>query len=54
MMVCMNQHTYCNLCLKDLWKKGYKKCPLDQIEYDISSIQKNRIVMEIIAQIQTK
>lgn len=47
-MVCMNQHTYCSECLKDLWKKGYKKCPLDQNPYDIENIQKNRIVLSIL------
>jgi hypothetical protein len=51
MMVCMNQHTYCSECLNDLWKKGHKRCPLDQTPYDIRSLHKNRMVLSILQQL---
>jgi hypothetical protein len=54
MMVCMNQHTYCSECIRDLWNKGYKRCPLDQSPYDIDAVQKNRIVLSILQQMPRK
>lgn len=54
MMLCMNQHTFCLECIKDFWKKGYKKCPLDQNAYDINTIQKNRLILEVVQRLPNK
>lgn len=54
MMLCMNQHTFCLECIQDLWKKGYKKCPLDQNTYEIDKIQKNRFILSIVNKIDPK
>jgi hypothetical protein len=50
----MNQHTYCSECLRDLWKKGHRRCPLDQSPYDIDTIQKNRLVLSILNELPLK
>lgn len=49
-MICLSQHTFCSECVGDLWKKGFKRCPLDQTPFDLKNVQKNRLVLSILEQ----
>jgi hypothetical protein len=52
MMVCMDQHTFCQKCIFDSWKKGNYRCPLDQRPFELKEIRRNRIILEIVGQME--